>query len=73
MSTPAMSIAVTERTSEPDLMPRWLTGLARVSVWFVLAVLSLWAIAALYIDIRLPKVRMPLTILYVVILVAIMT
>lgn len=68
-----MSIAVTERTSEPDLVPRWLTGLASVSVWFVLAVLSLWAIAALYIDIRLPKVRMPLTIVYVVILVAIVT
>ena len=35
------------------LVARWLTGLGLALVWFVLAVLSLWAMAAMYIDVRL--------------------
>ena len=68
-----MSSPVTETTPKRGLVARWLTGLALAFVWFVLAVLSLWAMAALYIDIRLPTLRMPLTILYAVILAVILT
>ena len=51
---------------------RWLTRLGLVFVWLVLALLSLWAMAALYIDVRLSALRLPLTILYAVLLVAIL-
>ena len=54
------------------LLTRWLTGLGLALVWLVVAVLSLWAMAALYIDVRLSALRLPLTILYAVILVAIL-
>ena len=43
-----------------------------MSVWLVLTALSLWAMAALFIDIRLSTLRVPLTISYAVILVAIL-
>ena len=63
---------MTETTPKRGLVDRWLTGLALALVWFVLAVLSLWAMAALYIDIRMPKFRVPLINLYAVMLVAIL-
>ena len=34
-------------------------------LWFVLAVLTLWAAAALYVDFRIAVLRIPLTLLYV--------
>ncbi len=55
-----------------DWLTRCLTGLGLALVWLVLAVLSLWAMAALYIDVRLSALRLPLTILYAVILVVIL-
>ena len=38
----------------------------------VLGLLSIWSMAALYIDVRLPAFRLPLTILYAVVLAAIL-
>ena len=50
----------------------WLTAIGLALVWLVLAVLSFWAIAALYIDVRVPILRLPLAILYAVVLVTIL-
>src|ERR1700759_551613 len=43
---------------------RWIIAVGRALLWFVLAVLSLWATAALYIDLREPILRVPLAIGY---------
>jgi Domain of unknown function (DUF4105) len=51
---------------------RWLTRLGLALVWFVLAVLSFWAMAALYIDVRFPALRIPLAVLYAVALAVIL-
>ena len=32
--------------------------------WFIIALFTLWALAALYIDIRSPGLRIPLTLIY---------
>jgi hypothetical protein len=66
-----MSTTVAQAQPERGLVARWLTRLGITLVWFVLALLSLWAMAALYIDVRFAPLRLPLTILYAVILVAI--
>ena len=52
----------------PDAWRDWASPL----VWLMLTLLSLWAMAALYIDVRLSALRLPLTILYAVLLVAIL-
>jgi hypothetical protein len=49
-----------------------LSRLSRICVWLVLALLSLWAMAALYVDVRLSALRMPLTILYLLVLASIL-
>lgn len=54
------------------LVVRWLINLSRVFVWLVLAVLSTWAMAALYVDVRRSALSLPLTILYALVLVAIL-
>ena len=71
METP-MSTTVAPPSPKRGWLARVLTGLGLALVWLVLALLSLWAIAALYIDVRLSVLRLPLTILYAVILVAIL-
>src|ERR1700733_15871743 len=53
-------------------LAKCLAGLGRGIVWIVLVLLSLWALAALYIDTRLSALRLPLAILYAVVLVAIL-
>ena len=40
-------------------------------MWFVLALLTLWAVAALYVDFRIAALRIPLTLIYVLGIVAI--
>jgi Domain of unknown function (DUF4105) len=66
-----MSDAALLTHAKPRRAARWLRILALAFVWLVLALLSLWAMAALYIDVRLPALRFPLTILYAIVLVAI--
>ena len=39
-------------------------------VWFVLAALTVWAAAALYIDLRNPALRIPVTVIYVLAILA---
>jgi hypothetical protein len=67
-----MSTTVAGADPTPRLAARWLTRLGLALVWFVLAVLSLWAMAAVYIDVRTPGLGLPLTILYAAILVVIL-
>jgi Domain of unknown function (DUF4105) len=66
-----MSTTLAKAHPERGLVARWLIGLGLALVWFVVAVLSLWAMAALYIDVRWSMVKVPLTILYAVILIVI--
>lgn len=55
-STPPAAPAPSMR----GLVVRWLINLSRVFVWLVLAVLSSWAMAALYVDVRLSALGVPL-------------
>jgi hypothetical protein len=41
-------------------------------MWLILAVLTLWAVSALYVDFRIEALRIPLTVIYVVAIVAIL-
>ena len=66
-----MSDAAVLTHAKPSRAARWLRILGHSFVWIVLALLSLWAMAALYIDVRLPALRLPLAILYAIVLVAI--
>ena len=40
--------------------------LGRTIMWFILALLTLWAVAALYVDFRIAALRIPVTVFYVV-------
>jgi hypothetical protein len=40
-------------------------------VWFILALLILWAVAALYVDFRIATLRIPVTVIYVLGIIAI--
>jgi Domain of unknown function (DUF4105) len=51
----------------PAARPVWRRGIAMVTlvlIWFAIAILSLWSIAALYIDPRIPSARIPLAIVF---------
>lgn len=67
-----MSGAVAQARSTWDLVGGWLSKLSHAVAWLVLAVLSFWAMAALYIDVRVSALRVPLTILYLLVLAAIL-
>ena len=41
-------------------------------MWFILALLTLWAVAALYIDFRIAALRIPVTVIYVIGILAIL-
>jgi hypothetical protein len=52
----------------PTPSPTWLRVLRAIGitiVWSILALLTLWAVAALYIDCRIAALRTPLTLIYV--------
>ena len=66
-----MSDATLITHAKPSRAARWVRILGLAFLWLLLALLSLWAIAALYIDVRLPALRLPLAILYAIVLVAI--
>jgi hypothetical protein len=47
--------------------PTWLKVLRAIGtiiLWLILALLTLWAIAALYVDVRIAVLRIPLTLIY---------
>ncbi len=41
-------------------------------MWLVLSLLTLWAIAALYVDCRVPALRIPVTVIYVLVILAVL-
>ena len=41
-------------------------------MWFILTLLTLWAVAALYVDFRVPALRIPITLAYVVAILTIL-
>jgi Domain of unknown function (DUF4105) len=56
-------------------LPTWLKVLRTIGIgimWFILALLTLWAVAALYVDFRIPALRVPVTLIYVVGTIAIL-
>ena len=56
-------------------LPTWfrvLRGIGITIVWFILALLTLWAVAALYFDFRIAALRIPVTLIYVLGIIAIL-
>jgi Domain of unknown function (DUF4105) len=59
----------------PAPSPAWLRVLRAIGItglWFTLALLSLWAGAALYVDLRVAALRIPVTLIYVLGIIAIL-
>src|SRR6266851_10182597 len=59
----------------PTPSPTWLRMLRAIGItimWFMLALLTLWAVAALYVDLRIASLRIPVTLIYVLGIVAIL-
>ena len=56
-------------------MPAWLRALRAIAiaaVWLLLALVTLWAAAALYIDSRIVWLRIPLALIYVLVVIVIL-
>ncbi len=68
---------MTNHTEHPGATPSpaWVRALRAIGLtimWFVLALMTLWAIAALYVDFRMAALRIPLTVIYALAIVAIL-
>jgi Domain of unknown function (DUF4105) len=64
----------TERVGAAMSLP-WLRVLRTMGItvlWFVLALMTLWVVAALYVDVRVAALRIPVTVIYVVAIIAIL-
>ena len=58
-------------TSSPTGL-RALRALVLTVMWFILALMTLWAIAALYVDFRIEALRIPVTLIYVIAIIVIL-
>jgi hypothetical protein len=56
----------------PSLAFRILRGVGFTFVWLVLALLTVWALAALYVDVRIDPLRIPTVVVYVLAILAIL-
>ena len=59
----------------PAPSPTWSRVLRAIGItimWFILALLTLWAVAALYVDFRISALRIPVTLIYVLGIIAIL-
>jgi hypothetical protein len=68
-----MTSTLAPRRSTPS--PTWLKVLRAIGItviWFVLALLTLWAVAALYVDCRIAALRIPLVLIYVLGMIAVL-
>jgi hypothetical protein len=54
------------------IISRALRVIVRTGIWSVVALVTLWAVAALYIDLRVAALRIPVTLIYVLGIVAIL-
>jgi len=55
--------------------PTWLRALRSLAIaimWFVFALLTLWAVGALYVDVQIPYLRIPLALIYVAAMITIL-
>jgi len=59
-------IDIHSRVTPSPLWLRALRVLGFTIMWFILGLLTLWAVAAIYVDCRVAALRLPLTIIYVV-------
>jgi hypothetical protein len=66
------SADVRVRPIPPQRRFRILRLIGLVFMWFVVALLTLWAVAALYVDFRVQALRIPLTVIYVLAIIAIL-
>jgi Domain of unknown function (DUF4105) len=64
-----MSTTVAKPHPKHGLITKWLARLGLALLWLVVLILSCWAMAALLIDVRFSALRVPLVILYAVVLV----
>jgi len=58
-------------SSAPPVL-RLLRRLGLAILWLALALLTLWAVAALYVDCRVPWLRVPITVIYVLGILAVL-
>lgn len=66
-----MSSAAVSKHSSHSFAYRFLRGVLRGVLWLVVALMSLWAFFALYIDVRIAALRLPLAILFALAIIAI--
>jgi hypothetical protein len=60
----------THLRNEPAFKPLRAIGLTLM--WFILALLTLWAVGALYVDTRMPALRIPMTVVYILAVITIL-
>jgi hypothetical protein len=66
------SVPLNRRRTHSRTWVRVLRAIGIAAVWFVLALLILWATAAIYVDFRIAWLRIPLTLIYVLAIIAIL-
>jgi hypothetical protein len=66
-----MSTTGQQAHSTRPRISRYLIRIIQVFIWLILAILSIWALAALYIDLRISWLRIPFAVIYAVVLAAI--
>src|SRR5271165_627104 len=67
-----MTVPSAHSSHAPSLVFRILRPLGYTLVWLVLLLLSVWAVAALYVDVRIEMLRIPMVVAYVLALIAIL-
>jgi len=65
-------VPLNHRPVHPPAWVRVLRAIGITAIWIVLALLVLWATAALYIDFRIASLRVPLTVIYILAIIAIL-
>jgi Domain of unknown function (DUF4105) len=72
---PSTSYVANPEPRRPTPSPTWLRALRAIGntmVWSILALLTLWAVAALYVDLRIVALRIPAALIYTVGITAIL-
>jgi hypothetical protein len=59
------SIPTSRRTAPAPLWLRMRRAMLAAMMWIILTLLTLWAVAALYVDFRITALRVPVTVIYV--------
>lgn len=67
-----MTIPATQSRPSRSLAFRILRAIAHTFLWFVLLLLTIWAVAALYVDVRIDMLRIPMVVVYLLAVIAIL-